>query len=85
MTIITRGWPPARRAQQALNCLKTKPWKHSTGPKTRRGKDKVKNNAIKHGVRSSEGIRFRKLLREQREFVRSVISGNYAYIIPNFP
>jgi hypothetical protein len=50
---------------------KTKPWKHTTGPRTREGKMIVSQNALKHGLFARDAGRnraeFAALLREIRE------------------
>jgi len=75
MSKITRGWPPARRAKQAENMRKTRPWEHSTGPKTPEGKKVVAQNAIKHGFYGEDMREIRRILRLQRHFVRSILAG----------
>ena len=70
---VSRGWPEKRRRAQAQNCRKIKPWEHTTGPKTKEGKNKSKNNSLKHGFRSVEGRELMRLMAAQRCFVRSVM------------
>ncbi len=67
-----RAWPAKRRAMQAKNCRKTQPWEHTTGPRTAAGKEAVKNNALKHGLRTAEITELRRLLRVQKAFIRAV-------------
>ena len=43
------GWTEERRRKQAEAIKRWKPWKSSTGPKTRSGKERVRYNALKHG------------------------------------
>jgi hypothetical protein len=45
------AWPPERRARQAEQIRKWKPWEKSTGPKTEEGKERVSRNADKGGTR----------------------------------
>jgi len=78
-----KGWPQSRRARQALNIQRSKPWLRSTGPKTQSGKDRSAANALKHGCRSraflEEARAMRALLRAQRAFidyVRALIRAN---------
>jgi hypothetical protein len=47
-----KGWPAERRARQALNIRRLKPWLHSTGPRSQSGKAASAKNAFKHGMRS---------------------------------
>ena len=68
----TKGWSKERRAAQAERCRKAKPSQHSTGPKTAAGKLVVRDNAYKHGLRSAEFREILKLLKQQKEFIKSV-------------
>jgi hypothetical protein len=65
-------WTPESRARQAALTGAQKPWQHSTGPRTKRGKEKSKCNALKHGTRSEEWREFLRVLRMQREFVKTL-------------
>ena len=69
MTLKTKGWSKQKRAKQADNCRKNRPWKHSTGPKTDKGKEIAKDNSFKHELRSLEGKQLSELLRSQKEFI----------------
>ena len=69
----TRGWPPERRAAQAKRARQNRPWEHTTGPKTQKGKDAVKLNALKHGLRNANMRQFTSLLFRQRCFVNDLI------------
>ena len=40
------AWTPERRAKQAANIRRTKPWLHSTGPTTPEGKSISSRNAF---------------------------------------
>ncbi len=44
---MPRKWTEEERIAQAERCRQTQPWKHSTGPRTARGKRKVSRNACK--------------------------------------
>lgn len=68
----TKGWSKERRAKQAENIRKTKPWEHTTGPKTEEGKLAIRRNAYKHGFRSEDMREICRLLRWQRDFVKAV-------------
>jgi len=70
---MTKGWTPQRRLKQAKNCLKTKPWEKSTGPKTLEGKNSVKNNAFKHGFDSKIGYEIRHTLYEHKKWLNHLI------------
>lgn len=47
------GWTPERRAKQAENIRRWKPWKKSTGPRTLEGKARSSRNADR-GVAAME-------------------------------
>ena len=74
MSKITRGWDEDRRAKQAENCRNAKPWTKSTGPKTPEGKKKVRDNAMKHGMRSIEAEELRRLLHIQQQMVTAIMN-----------
>jgi uncharacterized protein (DUF305 family) len=46
---MPRQWTDEQRKAQAERARAQKPWKHSTGPKTVKGKKAVSQNALKHG------------------------------------
>lgn len=46
------GWTEERRKKQSEAIKSWKPWKQSTGAKTKAGKDVSKMNAFKHGAYS---------------------------------
>lgn len=46
MTGTKAAWTPERRARQSEIIQCTKPWRHSTGPRTKEGKVKVSRNAL---------------------------------------
>ena len=56
------GWTPERKARQAELIQRWKPWKESTGPKTKQGKQVVSQNSYKGGTRA--------LLRELARLLR---------------
>ena len=67
-----RAWPQKRREAQAARCKAAKPSRHSTGPKTRAGKETACRNATKHGLRSAEVTALRALLRVQAARLKSL-------------
>jgi hypothetical protein len=67
-----RNWTSEARAAHSALIRELKPWKKSTGPRTKNGKTKSKRNALKHGTRSEEWKQFLHALRLQKEFVRKV-------------
>jgi hypothetical protein len=69
-----RAYPQKHRKKLAVLAKKRKAWKQSTGPKTAAGKVTSSRNALKHGARSHEFTELRRLLRLQRDFVKSVIA-----------
>jgi len=44
-------WTEEKRKKQSANARKTKPWEHSTGPRTSAGKKASARNSYKHGLR----------------------------------
>ena len=41
---LRRPWTPEDRRRQRANCLATRPWEHSTGPRTASGKATCAHN-----------------------------------------
>ena len=50
-----RRWTVEERKKQSELIRKWKPWECSTGPKSKEGKERSRENAYKHGARS-EGV-----------------------------
>ena len=79
---MANGWTPERRARQAEQIRKWKPWEKSTGPKTPDGKAKSARNGDPCGVLAEARAEVRdlrqwanELLREQRELMKLVKGG----------
>lgn len=72
MSKVTRGWNDERRAQQAENIRKTKPWLKTKGPTSDAGKDTSAQNALKHGLRSAGYQKLLALLKKQKKYVESL-------------
>lgn len=51
-TPLTGGWTLQARQKQALAIHRWKPWESSTGPRTDEGKEKVAQNARRHGQKT---------------------------------
>ena len=51
---------------------RVRPWRRSTGPRTKAGKDKSKYNATKHGNRSAAFVRMRRALAAQSAYLKAV-------------
>lgn len=64
------AWTPERRKKQADRIRQNKPWKKSTGPKTKRGKDRSKYNALKNGEHTAFFRRAYVMLNHNKEFIR---------------
>lgn len=71
---MARNWSPEERRKQAEAIRTWKPWEKSTGPVTAAGKRKMKENPLRHGLRSVEGVEFRRLMALQRLFIRRVLA-----------
>lgn len=74
---FTRAAPAAKPAQKPRPSIHVyKPWRKSTGPRTARGKEISRMNALKHGNRSAAAISQRRAvkhyLRVQKEFLKQV-------------
>lgn len=50
----SNGWTPERRQRQAALIRATRPWEHSTGPRTPEGKRRSSRNAVRGGQREQE-------------------------------
>ncbi|OYX66148.1 MAG: hypothetical protein B7Y88_04400 [Sphingomonadales bacterium 32-64-17] len=64
------AWTPERRAKQAENIRRWKPWKKSTGPRTPEGKVRSSRNADR-GVAAMEARILEARLRVRSEFAAS--------------
>jgi hypothetical protein len=69
MSDKTRGWPEARRKQQAERIRQTRPWTHSTGPRSADGKARASQNGTTHGMNTPAGRELRNALRAQRHLI----------------
>ena len=73
--MAARKWTPEQKQQQAELIKIWSPWRHSTGPKTARGKLNASRNAFRGGIRlrlKELSKEINDLLREQAEFVRGL-------------
>ena len=66
---LMRKWTLKDKKRQACIARRDHPWKHSTGPRTRTGKNISKYNALKHG-RSSKI--YRELWRARRSYKKFI-------------
>jgi release factor glutamine methyltransferase len=66
-------WTEEKRAEKAVLIRLHTPWARSSGPKTRRGKAKSAQNALRHGHHGQEWKRFYALLAAQRWFVQATV------------
>lgn len=67
-----RQWTLKERKRQACVMRRVRPWRGSTGPRTKAGKEASKYNATKHGNRSAAFIRMRKALAAQSAYLKAV-------------
>lgn len=78
-----RQWTDEDRKRQAENCRQNKPWRLSTGPRTKEGKRKVRMNALKSGDYSAAVNAVKLSLKANREFIKySYLSLNYFGLTP---
>ena len=70
---MAREWSMEQRKKQAEIINKSKPWNKSTGPKSDEGKNKVSQNAYKHGMRSRDYDEICQILEWQKALVKSVL------------
>jgi len=68
-------WSEEARERARKRILESKPWRFSTGPRTKEGKEKVSKNALKHGRYAEKWVPedVRKRRRRRRE-VRKALS-----------
>ncbi len=69
---MPRTWTEEQKKRQSLAIRRWQPWKDSTGPRTKRGKNQCKMNATKHGYRSRGFRELCEALRAQARFVREM-------------
>jgi len=58
------GWTREECERQAHRVRGWQPWRSSTGPQTKHGKERSSQNALKHGEYAGELEEARRLLRE---------------------
>lgn len=66
---MARQWTEEERRKQSEAIKRWKPWKKSTGPRTKEGKEESKMNAFKHGGYMYEMEVLKHALRLHREFL----------------
>lgn len=66
------AWTKERRKKQAENCRQSKPWEHTTGPKTAEGKKRVSQNALTHGGTTKSMLNLHKALHMQSLFLKQL-------------
>ncbi len=69
---MPRTWTEEQKKRQSEAIRRWKPWKDSTGPRTKRGKNRCKMNATKHGFRSRGFRELCEALRAQARFLREL-------------
>ena len=69
---MDRIWTEEDRQRQATVARKHRIWEKSTGPKTQEGKERIRENAVKHGMRSKTAIRLQETLHLQDKALEKV-------------
>jgi len=67
-----RGISPIGRLRLRIAARRNRPWEHSTGPRTAKGKATSSRNATKHGMRSREAVAERREMAEFARFIREL-------------
>ena len=65
-------WTEERRIAQAERMRALKPWRKTKGPVTEEGKKRSSMNALKHGMHSDAVRELRRVLKLQKEFLKSL-------------
>lgn len=69
---MPRQWTEEQKKRQSEAIRRWKPWSDSTGPRTKRGKNRCKMNATRHGYRSRGYRELCEALRLQARFIRDL-------------
>lgn len=67
-----RHWTSEERIRQSLAIYKWRPWKSSTGAKTKEGKAISKMNAYKHGGRNANAREVLRLIARYRRLIEKI-------------
>ncbi|NCO04074.1 MAG: hypothetical protein GW903_07775 [Alphaproteobacteria bacterium] len=73
------AWTPERRAAQAERIRKNKPWEKSTGPKTQKGKNRSKYNALKNARHAAFFRHAYEMIEHNKEFLRLYRKFHFEY------
>lgn len=74
---VMRNWTPEARKAQSESIRRWQPWKSSTGPKTQKGKDRCRLNAVKHGGYTVNMYELARLLRRQARLLADLRKAGY--------
>ncbi len=70
----TRRWTEAQRKERSEQMKARKPWLKSAGPRTAEGKAIVSQNALKSGLYAAEIRGLRKVLAQQKTYIKSLMA-----------
>lgn len=70
---MANGWTLERRKKQSELIKNWQPWQKSTGAKTAEGKNKISQNALKHGMRSSYARELQSALTAQNRQLKELL------------
>jgi hypothetical protein len=79
---MKNGWTQERRQRQAEKIKQWQPWKQSTGPKTKKGKQTSSRNALKYPnnqIMQQEMMLIKAMLQEQRNLIDDFKKSNDHY------
>ena len=82
--MAARRWTESQKEKQRALIQKWQPWKLSTGAKSKEGKAKVSQNALKSGEYTAAALQadreHRQMMREHRQIFNDFINASQEYL-----